>query len=104
MGTGLHSVIIAIAAIDWTRFCRVVRAETMMQKQQDHVASAVTIGLGRLHILWGETRPNVVPLLVVLFTLEVRSSIRWPSARWRFSGDPGLCCTGRPGSGSASAW
>ena len=26
MGTGLHSVIIAIAVIDWTRFCRVVRA------------------------------------------------------------------------------
>ena len=75
MGTGLHSVIIAIAAIDWTHFCRVVRAETMMQKQQDHVASTVTIGLGRLHILWGETGPNVVPLLVVLFTLEVRIAV-----------------------------
>ena len=56
MGTGLHSVIIAIAVIDWTRFCRVVRAETMMQKQQDYVASAVTIGLGRPRILWGEIR------------------------------------------------
>ena len=71
MGTGLHSVIIAIAVIDWTRFCRVVRAETMMQKQQDYVASAVTIGLGRLRILRGEILPNVLPLLVVLFTLEM---------------------------------
>ena len=71
MGTGLHSVIIAIAVIDWTRFCRVVRAETMMQKQQDYVASALTIGLGRPRILWGEILPNVVPLLVVLFTLEM---------------------------------
>ena len=49
MGTGLHSVIIAIAVIDWTRFCRVVRAETMVQKQHDYVASAVTIGLGGDH-------------------------------------------------------
>ena len=71
MGTGLHSVIIAIAVIDWTRFCRVVRAETMMQKQQDYVASAVTIGLGRLRILRWEILPNVLPLLVVLFTLEM---------------------------------
>ena len=71
MGTGLHSVIIAIAVIDWTRFCRVVRAETMMQKQQDYVASAVTIGLGRLRILREEILPNVLPLLVVLFTLEM---------------------------------
>ena len=71
MGTGLHSIIIAIAVIDWTRFCRVVRAETMAQKQQDYVASAVTVGLGRLHILWREILPNVLPLLIVLFTLEM---------------------------------
>ena len=71
MGTGLHSVVIAIAAIDWTRFCRVVRAETMAQKQQDYVASAVTIGLGRARILWREILPNIVPLLIVLFTLEM---------------------------------
>ena len=71
MGTGLHSVIIAIAVIDWTRFCRVVRAETMAQKQQDYVASAITVGLGRLHILWREILPNVLPLLIVLFTLEM---------------------------------
>ena len=75
MGTGLHSVIIAIAVIDWTRFCRVVRAETMMQKQQDYVASAVTIGLGRLRILRWEILPNVLPLLVVLFTLEIASAV-----------------------------
>ena len=71
MGTGLHSVIIAIAVIDWTRFCRVVRAETMAQKHQDYVGSAVTIGLGRMHILWREILPNVLPLLIVLFTLEM---------------------------------
>ena len=71
MGTGLHSVVIAIAVIDWTRFCRVVRAETMAQRQQDYVASAVTIGLGRMRILWREILPNVLPLLIVLFTLEM---------------------------------
>ena len=71
MGTGLHSVIIAIAVIDWTRFCRVVRAETMAQRQQDYVASAVTVGLGRMRILWREILPNVLPLLIVLFTLEM---------------------------------
>jgi len=71
MGTGLHSVVIAIAVIDWTRFCRVVRAETMAQKREDYVASAVTIGLSRFRILWREILPNVMPLLIVLFTLEM---------------------------------
>ena len=71
LGTGLHSVIIAIAVIDWTRFCRVVRAETMAQMRQDYVASAVTIGLKRRRILLSEILPNVLPLLLVLFTLEM---------------------------------
>lgn len=71
LGTGLHSVIIAIAVIDWTRFCRVVRAETMAQKSQDYVATAVTIGLGRWQILLREILPNVAPLLLVLITLEM---------------------------------
>lgn len=71
LGTGLHAVIIAIAVIDWTRFCRVVRAETMAQKQEDYVATAVTIGLGRWRILLTEILPNVAPLLLVLVTLEM---------------------------------
>jgi peptide/nickel transport system permease protein len=71
LGTGLHSVIIAIAVIDWTRFCRVVRAETMAQKQQDYVATAVTIGLSRRAVLLREILPNVAPLLLVLLTMEM---------------------------------
>ncbi len=71
IGAGLHAVIIAIIVIDWTRFCRVVRAETLVQRQQDYVASAQTIGLSRWRTMIGEILPNVVPLLIVLFTLEM---------------------------------
>jgi peptide/nickel transport system permease protein len=75
MGTGLHSVIIAIVVIDWTRFCRVVRAEVLVQREQDYVASAVTIGLSRWRILFVEVLPNVMPLLIVLFSLEMGIAI-----------------------------
>ncbi len=71
IGTGLHSVIIAIAVIDWTRFCRVVRAETLVQKELDYIDAAVTIGLGRWKILWREIFPNVFPLLITLLSLEM---------------------------------
>lgn len=71
LGTGLHSVIIAIVIIDWTRFCRVVRAETLVQKEQEYIAAAVTIGLGRWKILFREIFPNVFPLLITLLTLEM---------------------------------
>jgi ABC-type dipeptide/oligopeptide/nickel transport system permease subunit len=75
LGAGLHTVVIAIIVIDWTRFCRVVRAETMVQKSHDYVASAVTIGLGSGRILASEILPNVVPLLLTLFTLEMGIAI-----------------------------
>ena len=71
IGAGLKSVIIAIVIVDWTRFCRVVRAEVLVQREQDYVTSAVTIGLSRWRILLGEILPNLAPVLLVLVTLEM---------------------------------
>jgi len=65
------SVIAAIAIIDWTRFARVVRAETMAQAQADYVTAARSIGFGRFAILFREILPNVAPLLLALLTLEM---------------------------------
>jgi len=71
LGTGLHSVIAAIVVIDWTRFCRVVRTETMAQAQMDYVVAARAIGFSRPAILFREILPNVAPVLIVLLTLEM---------------------------------
>jgi dipeptide transport system permease protein len=71
LGTGLHSVIIAIVVIDWTRFCRVVRTETRGQAQMDYVVAARTIGFSRPAILFREILPNVAPVLIALLTLEM---------------------------------
>ncbi len=75
LGAGLHTVVIAIVVIDWTRFCRVVRAEVLVQKSQDYVASAITIGLTPMRILHSEILPNVVPLFVTLLSLEMGIAI-----------------------------
>jgi dipeptide transport system permease protein len=71
LGAGIHSVIAAIVVIDWTRFCRVVRTETMAQAQMDYVLAARTLGFSRRAILFGEILPNVVPVLIALVTLEM---------------------------------
>jgi dipeptide transport system permease protein len=71
MGSGVTSVIAAIAIIDWTRFARVVRAETMAQAQADYVTAARTLGFGRWSILFREILPNVAPVLLALLTLEM---------------------------------
>ena len=71
MGAGVGSVIAAIAIIDWTRFARVVRTETMAQAQADYVVAARVLGFGRLAILFREVLPNVAPVLLALLTLEM---------------------------------
>ena len=75
IGPGLMTVIVAIVVIDWTRFCRVVRAETMVQRELDYVTSAVTIGMTPLNILRSEILPSIAPLLLVLFSMEMGIAI-----------------------------
>lgn len=75
LGTGLTSVIVAIAVVDWTRFARVVRAETQGQRALDYVTSAGMLGLSPVRILISEVLPNVTPLLITLVTLEMGIAI-----------------------------
>ena len=71
MGTGLGSVIAAIALIDWTRFARVIRAETMVQARMDYVDSARIGGARRAATLVSEILPNVMPSIIALLMLEM---------------------------------
>lgn len=70
-GAGVGSVVAAIVIIDWTRFCRVVRAETMAQAQSEYVTAARAVGFPGRRILMREILPNVVPALLALVSLEM---------------------------------
>ena len=71
LGAGLTSVIVAIVVIDWTRFARVVRAETLQQARLEYAEAASALGMGRGAILVREVLPNVLPVVLVLLSLEM---------------------------------
>lgn len=71
LGTGIHSVIAAIVVIDWTRFARVVRAEAKQQARLEYAEAATALGMGRGAILFRELLPNVIPVVLVLLSLEM---------------------------------
>jgi peptide/nickel transport system permease protein len=75
LGPGLVSIITAIVVIDWTRFARVVRVEAMNQGAMDYPASARVAGRTRLSTMLVEILPNVLPMIVVLLTLEMGIAI-----------------------------
>ena len=72
---GLSAVVIAITVVGWTRFCRVVRGEMLVLREQAFVTSAHAIASTHRRILLHEILPNLVPLLTVLFGLEMGRAI-----------------------------
>ena len=75
LGAGLTSVIVAIVVIDWTRFARVVRAETLKQRGMDYVTAARALGLSGHAIVRLEILPNLLPLILTLLTVEMGIAI-----------------------------
>jgi len=72
---GLSAVVIAITVVGWNRFCRVVRGEMLVLREQAFVTSAHAIASTHRRILLHEILPNLVPLLTVLFGLEMGRAI-----------------------------
>ncbi len=71
LGTGADKVVLAIVLVDWTRFCRVLRAEVMVTVRRDYVAAARLAGFTHLQTLLREILPATLPLLITLLSLEM---------------------------------
>ena len=71
LGTGLRNVVLAIILVDWTRFCRVLRAEVLVIARRDYVAAARLLGAPHLRVVAREILPGVAPLLLTLLSLEM---------------------------------
>jgi peptide/nickel transport system permease protein len=71
LGIGIDRVILAIILVDWTRFCRVVRAEVMIVSRRDYVSAARLIGSSHWQVLTREILPATWPLIITLISLEM---------------------------------
>ncbi|WP_435170691.1 ABC transporter permease [Falsirhodobacter sp. 1013] len=71
LGAGLQNVILAIVLVDWTRFCRVLRAEVMITARRDYVTAAGLLGASHWRIITREIAPATFPLLITLMSLEM---------------------------------
>ena len=71
LGAGVDRVILAIILIDWTRFCRIIRAEALSTSRRDYVVAARLQGFSHLRTLLQEVLPAVLPLVITLVSLEM---------------------------------
>jgi len=75
LGLGLLKVILAIVVVDWTRFARVIRGEVLALREREFVEAARALGIGPLRVMAEELLPNLVPLIVVLASLEMAIAV-----------------------------
>lgn len=70
-GVGLRNVILAIILVDWTRFCRVVRAEVLIVRRNDYIDAARLAGFSHWRTIRREVLPAVTPLILTILSLEM---------------------------------
>jgi peptide/nickel transport system permease protein len=75
LGTGVDKVVLAVVLVDWTRFCRVVRADVLVTRRRDFVLAAQLIGFSHWRTMLREVLPAVVPLMITLFSIEMGVAI-----------------------------
>ena len=65
LGPGLGNVVVALSALGWTGFARLVRGQVLGLKGQDYVMAARALGAGHVRIMVRHLLPNLLgPVLV----------------------------------------
>ncbi|MBM3554286.1 MAG: ABC transporter permease [Alphaproteobacteria bacterium] len=75
LGVGINNVVLAIILVDWTRFCRVLRADVLTVMNRDYVTAARLAGFGHVQTIWREVLPATLPLLATLVSLEMGMAV-----------------------------
>lgn len=70
-GGGMIPTTIALAAVFWPWYARLIRARVLSLKQQDYVAAARAMGASPLRLIFVTLLPMVWPLVIVQATTDV---------------------------------
>lgn len=65
LGPGQRSIYIAITAVGWVSYARIVRGEVLVAKRQDYVLAAQSGGLSAVRIMARHLLPNVVTQAII---------------------------------------
>ena len=67
LGTGLHSVMIAVGVVYWAGYARITRGQFLALREEEYVQAARALGASNFRIIWRHLLPNsLAPLLVQL--------------------------------------
>ncbi|HEY0247592.1 MAG TPA: ABC transporter permease [Gryllotalpicola sp.] len=65
LGSGEASIYLAIAAVSWVSYAKIIRGEVLVAKQQDYVVAARLGGISHAKILLRHIGPNVLSQAII---------------------------------------
>jgi peptide/nickel transport system permease protein len=68
---GIYTVMIAIAAVGWASFARLIRGYILILKEALFVEAAKALGCSQTRVLFIHLMPQCIPLLLVLIGLKI---------------------------------
>jgi peptide/nickel transport system permease protein len=95
LGPGLRNLYIAIIAVSWVAYARIVRGQTLSAKNREYVLAARALGYSNARIMFRHVLPNVIAPAVVFamsdFVLDILAGaalgffglgVQAPRAEW----------------------
>ncbi len=70
LGQGLPQLCLALGITTWVNLCRQIRAETIKHRERDYVLAARSLGVPDIQTMFRHILPNVMHIVVILFTLR----------------------------------
>jgi nickel transport system permease protein len=75
LGPGMANVVLAMIAVQWLWYARIIRSTVLSLKERPFVAAARLAGSGDGRIIWKHILPNIMPQIIVLSTLDIGNTI-----------------------------
>jgi peptide/nickel transport system permease protein len=75
LGPGLNNVYIAVTAVSWVFYARLVRSEVMVLRQADFAAAGRVMGYSDLRIIFRHLLPNAMIAVVVYWMTDMALDI-----------------------------
>lgn len=75
LGPGMNNLILAISAVHWIGYARIVRNMVMSGKEKEFVKASISVGSKNMPLIFRHILPNIIPFVLVYATLDLGSLI-----------------------------
>lgn len=75
LGAGLMNMLVAMWAVTWAPYARIVHAQVLVARSQEYVLSARALGFGRLRIMLRHVLPNVMGPAIIFTTVDAVNNV-----------------------------